>query len=226
MKMSGTYTATGNKATVQANLPDTIFGITVANHDILKDAYVAYLANDRSNLAVTKRRGEVRGGGKKPWKQKGTGRARFGSSRVPIWRGGGIVFGPTGEENYTKKMSTTTKRTALKQALSLAVTSNKVKIVLGTGPLEGKTKDLVKFLDKLDANGTVLYVVTKKDSSIQLATRNIANLKVTSAGYLTVYDILNADTIVFNENTIEKVTDWLGVDTPKAISKKPAGVKK
>src|SRR5215813_5453673 len=115
-----TFTKSGTKATSAAKLDKVVFGVVPENHELLKLAYTAYLANGRENLAVTKKRGEVSGGGKKPWKQKGTGRARFGSSRNPIWRGGGIVFGPTGEENYTKKMHTSAKRQALRQALSLA----------------------------------------------------------------------------------------------------------
>ena len=99
-----TYTASGTKATSSAKLDDAIFSVVPKNHELLKAAYVMYLANGRENLAVTKTRGLVRGGGRKPWKQKGTGRARFGSSRVPIWRGGGITFGPTGQENYERHM--------------------------------------------------------------------------------------------------------------------------
>ncbi|HET9174172.1 MAG TPA: 50S ribosomal protein L4, partial [Candidatus Saccharimonadales bacterium] len=97
-----TFTKSGAKASSNAKLDKDVFGIEVKNHELLKSAYVAYLANGRINLAVTKKRGEVSGGGRKPWKQKGTGRARFGSSRNPIWTGGGVAFGPTGEENYTK----------------------------------------------------------------------------------------------------------------------------
>ena len=92
-----------------------VFGVEVHNHELLKKAYNAYLANARQASATTKQRGEVRGGGKKPWKQKGTGRARFGSSRNPIWRGGGVVFGPRGNENYTITLPKHEKRTALWQ---------------------------------------------------------------------------------------------------------------
>jgi large subunit ribosomal protein L4 len=91
-----TFTKAGAKATAAAKLDKTVFDVDVKNHELLKQAYIAYHANGRENLAKTLRRGEVRGGGRKPWKQKGTGRARFGSIRVPIWRGGGIVFGPLG----------------------------------------------------------------------------------------------------------------------------------
>ena len=123
-----TYTATGTKATTAAKLSKEVFGVEVKNHQLLKQAYETYLANGRDNLAVTKTRGLVRGGGRKPWKQKGTGRARFGSTRNPIWRGGGVVFGPSGNENYSKKLSKTSKRVAIKQALSLANTAKKVSV--------------------------------------------------------------------------------------------------
>src|SRR5207244_4044483 len=112
-----TFTSAGTKATTPAKLNKNVFGVEVKNHELLKQAYLAYLGNARTNAARTKTRGEIRGGGKKPWRQKGTGRARFGSSRNPIWRGGGITFGPTGNENHTIKLTTSSKRTALKQAL-------------------------------------------------------------------------------------------------------------
>ena len=111
-----TYTKAGAKAATATKLDASVFAVMPKNHELLKLAYTAYLANGRDNLAVTKTRGLVSGGGKKPWRQKGTGRARFGSSRNPIWRGGGIAFGPTGEENYTKKVHVSTKRTAIRQA--------------------------------------------------------------------------------------------------------------
>ena len=117
------------KTQTKATLPKEVFAVEVKNHELLKLAYDAYLSNSRLASATTKTRGEVRGGGKKPWKQKGTGRARFGSSRNPIWRGGGIVFGPRGNENYVKKISTAAKRQAIKQALTLANEAKKVHIL-------------------------------------------------------------------------------------------------
>src|ERR1019366_5302993 len=136
-----TYTKSGTKATTAAKLDKDVFGVEVKNHQLLKSAYVAYLANSRENLAVTKTRGLVRGGGKKPWAQKGTGRARFGSSRNPIWRAGGIVFGPTGFENYKKYITTSEKRKALRQALSIAVTDGKL-IIIEDIVVKGKTSDM------------------------------------------------------------------------------------
>src|ERR1700722_6944828 len=121
-----TYTKAGTKAATAAKLDKTVFGVAPTNHELLKAAYVTYLANGPEKRGVVKTRGLVRGGGRKPWKQKGTGRARFGSSRVPIWRGGGINFGPTGQENYSKSMNIKAKRLAIRQALSLAADAGKL----------------------------------------------------------------------------------------------------
>src|SRR3954471_3747538 len=141
-----TFTKAGTKATTAAKLDKAVFGVEAKNHELLKQAYVTYQANGRENLAVVKTRGLVRGGGKKPWRQKGTGRARFGSSRNPIWRGGGIVFGPTGLENYTKKLPTATKRLATRQALSLASGSDKIVVIEKLTSKEGKTGEFAKLL--------------------------------------------------------------------------------
>lgn len=210
MSAVATYTKTGNKATTAAKLDKKVFGVEVSNHDLLKQSYLAYLANGRDNLAVTKRRGEVRGGGRKPWRQKGTGRARFGSSRNPIWRGGGIVFGPTGEENYKIKVPTSSKRLALRQALTLASEANKIKVIEVVNGLDGKTKDLAKLLGKIEATGSVLLVVSSKDAASDRASRNIPKVKTISARYLSVYDILNADNIVVEQKALEVINEWLG----------------
>ena len=129
-----------------ASLDKDIFGLSVENHELVKLAYDSYLANSRSSHAKTLKRGEVRGGGKKPWKQKGTGRARFGSTRNPIWRHGGVAFGRTGEENFTKKLSKQAKRQAVMQALSLKNADKAVVVLEKEVKLTGKTKDAVKVL--------------------------------------------------------------------------------
>ena len=123
------YSKIGVKSPSSVKLSADVFSILPENHELLKSAYLSYLGDIRNNLAVTKTRGLVRGGGKKPWRQKGTGRARFGSSRNPIWRGGGIVFGPTGNENYKRKLSKQQKNLALRQALSLADKESRIKLV-------------------------------------------------------------------------------------------------
>jgi large subunit ribosomal protein L4 len=204
-----TFTAKGAKATTPVKLDKEVFGVEVKNHQLLKDVYTAYLANGRENLAVTKTRGLVRGGGKKPWKQKGTGRARFGSSRVPIWRGGGITFGPTGQENYTKSINVKAKRTAIRQALSLASEAGKISVIEKI-ETTGKTKEVVALLDKLKATRRILIVVDNKDTNIDRATRNIPQAKVVQASYVNTYDVLNADSIVITKPSLEIISNWLG----------------
>lgn len=190
-------------------LPKEVFNVEVQNHELLKLAYDSYLANNRLASATTKQRGEVRGGGKKPWKQKGTGRARFGSSRNPIWRGGGIVFGPRGNENYTKRISTTSKRVAVRQALSLANTAKKV--VIKDIKTTGKTAEVVKFLADNKLDRKVLLVVTSDEKTPELirATANIQNVLLIGATYLSVYHILNADHIVLSSKSVPTIKNWL-----------------
>ena len=191
-----------------ADLNKDIFGLDVQNHELLKTAYDAYLANSRSSHAKTLKRGEVRGGGKKPWKQKGTGRARFGSTRNPIWRHGGVAFGRTGEENFTKKLSRGAKKVAIRQALSLknadkAIITSEIKT-------NGKTKDIANLLKTLKvADQNVLMVVSEKSPEVLRATNNIANLKLVRATYLNVFDILNADAIIFSATALKDTENWL-----------------
>lgn len=207
-----TFTKTGTKATTPAKLDKTVFGVEVKNHELLKQAYVAYLSNAREASAVTMTRGLISGGGRKPWKQKGTGRARFGSSRNPIWRGGGIVFGPTGEENYTKKLPTQTKRLAIRQALSLASVAGKISIIEAIDLKDGKTTSAVKLLDKLGAVKNTVIVVETKTEDVIRATNNLKNVKVVQAKYVNVYDTLNADHIVITSKALDDITAWLKGD--------------
>ena len=189
-------------------LPKDIFAVEVNTHELLKLAYDSYLANARLASATTKQRGEVRGGGKKPWRQKGTGRARFGSSRNPIWRGGGVVFGPRGNENYTKKLSKTAKRVAVRQALTLA--NEAKKIVIKDIKTTGKTAEVAKFLEDNKLERRILVVVDEKSPELMRATNNIQNILVIRAVYLSVYHILNADTIVMSPAALPALTEWLG----------------
>ena len=171
--------------TTKTTLPKSVFDVKVENHELLKTAYSAYLANGRNAHAKTLERGDVSGGGKKPWKQKGTGRARFGSSRNPIWRGGGIVFGPTGNENYEIKVPTAAKRVAIRQAPTLA---NKAKkIVVADVKTTGKTSEVAKYLADNKMTRRVLIVVDEKTPELMRASKNIENVLVSRATYLNVY---------------------------------------
>ena len=189
-------------------LPKEVFAVEVPNHELLKMAYNAYLANSRQASATTKQRGEVSGGGKKPWKQKGTGRARFGSSRNPLWRGGGVVFGPRGNENYKINISKTSKRVALKQALTLA--NEAKKIVVDSIKTTGKTAEVFLYLKDNDlTKKRVLIVVAEKTEELMRATNNLPNVLLISANYLNVYHVLNADKIVMDKDSVKVVKEWL-----------------
>jgi large subunit ribosomal protein L4 len=208
-----TYSKTGTKATTAAKLDKSVFEIEVTNYELLKQAYVAYMANGRDNLAVTKTRGLVRGGGRKPWAQKGTGRARFGSSRNPIWRGGGITFGPTGLENYSKSLNIKSKRQAIRQALSLANKESKVIVIEDVIAKDGKTAELSKLLTKLGVKRNILIVVDKKTDELNYSSRNLKDVIVSSSMYLNVYDILNADHIIFSQAGLKASSEWLNKET-------------
>lgn len=192
------------------DLNPEIFNLEVTNHELVKLAYDAYLANSRSSHAKTLKRGEVRGGGKKPWKQKGTGRARFGSTRNPIWRHGGVAGGRTGEENFTKKLSKNAKRTAVMQALSMKNTAKAIQVIDTLGIKDGKVKEVIKTLTDLKVTPkNVLIVVPEKDELTLRATNNIAFAKVVRPTFLNVFDIMNADTIVIVKDAVASIDNWL-----------------
>ena len=206
--MANNDTKAGTKAPVASPiLPEEVFAVDVKNHELLKLAYDAYLANSRQSSATTLTRGLVRGGGKKPWAQKGTGRARFGSSRNPIWRGGGIVFGPLGNENYSKKISTQSKRQAIRQALTLASEANKVHVL--DVKTTGKTAEVVKFMADHKFDRKVLLVVEAKTPELLRATNNLQNVMLVSTKYLTVFHILNADHILLAKASLPTLKSWL-----------------
>lgn len=197
--------------TTKITLPKSVFAVEVTNHELLKLAYNSYLANSRPNLAKTLKRGEVSGGGKKPWKQKGTGRARFGSSRNPIWRKGGIVFGPSGNENYSKQMPIKAKRLAIRQALSLAAQAKRVDVIADI-KTTGKTAEIAKWLvdQKVSPRDNAVIVVDTKTPELVRATSNIPNLKLVQATYLNVFTILNADKLMMTKAAVKAVEEWLG----------------
>jgi large subunit ribosomal protein L4 len=213
-----TYTKSGNKASTSAKLPKSVFAVESISHELLRQAYNSYLANGRTNNARTKTRGEVRGGGKKPWKQKGTGRARFGSIRVPIWRGGGITFGPTGNENYSMRLPINMKRAALRQALTLAANDNKIIVIETFENRDNKTAETSALLNKVQARRNVLLVLAQVNEEIERATRNIQNLTVRNARAISVFEIMNADTVVLTNETITAISNWLSSKSGKSIN--------
>jgi large subunit ribosomal protein L4 len=207
-----TYTKSGTKATTPAKLDKAIFGVDVKSHQLLKDAYLGYLAQGRTNNAVAKKRGEVRGGGRKPWRQKGTGNARFGSSRNPIWRGGGVAFGPTGSENYGRKLNSSAKKAALRQALSLAAKEDRIVVIEAFTVADGKSKTAATLLSKLGHKAQTLVVAAHKEDKLSRSINNLKNIDVVQATYLNVYTVTNADMIIFEKAALESVGAWLGGD--------------
>ncbi len=204
------FSKSGAKSTAVPKLPKEIFEVEVKNHDLLKLAYEAYLANGRDNIAKTKDRSEVRGGGRKPWKQKGTGRARHGSIRSPIWRTGGVTFGPQGNENYSKKISKKSKQKATRQALTLAAKDGELKIIESIDIKDGKTKSAAALLAKLGCERRTVIVVADKTPEIVRVFNNIPFASVVSANYLNVFTLLNAHNIVMTKDAVKAVDGWLG----------------
>lgn len=204
------YTTAGAKATTPVKLNKDIFALEVTNHELLKQAYITYKANGRINLAKTLKRGEVSGGGKKPWRQKGTGNARTGSIRNPIWRGGGITFGPSGNENYSKKLNTQAGKLALRQALSLAAANKSLLTIDDFVVASGKTKDAVKLLAKTGITSTVLVVVDTVTPETLRACRNLGDITIVSTKQLSVVDILDANTVLFTKAALAALDIRLG----------------
>jgi len=172
------------------------------------DTIVAYLANQRSGTACTKTMGEVRGSGKKPWRQKGTGRARAGSYQSPLWRGGGVVFGPK-PRDFGVKINKKTKQLALRKALTERLKAGDV-IVINDLKLEShKTKGFISVLDKLELTGTTLVVDASIEKNLLLASRNVPNVEVTSADLLNTYQVLRPAKLVFTKDGFAKLEDRL-----------------
>jgi len=209
MATATSYSKTGTKHEADVKLDKQVFGLE-ANHELVGQAYRTYLANGRTSGASTLKRGEVRGGGKKPWRQKGTGRARVGSIRVPNWKGGGVVFGPTGHENHTLTLPVRMKRLAIRHALSLQAEAGQIAVIETFASTDGKVKPTVELLSKMRLEGNVLLVVTEKSDLLERATRNIEGLEMVSAKYLNVYTVMNADHIVLTADALEQVKAWLG----------------
>ncbi len=209
MSTAVSYSKTGTKHETAVKLDKAVFGAEV-NQELVERAYRTYLANGRSAQAVTLRRGQVSGGGKKPWRQKGTGRARVGSIRVPNWRGGGVVFGPTGDQNYTLNMPVKMKRAAIRQALAIKAGAGVIGVIESFDGGDGKTKSTAELMTKLKIQGRIVFVVAEKTPMIMRATGNVAGLEVVSANYLNVFTVMNADHLLFTTDALGVVKGWLG----------------
>ena len=194
----------------ERNLKDNVWGIT-PNDAVLHNAIVLNMANLRQATASTKTRSEVSGGGRKPWRQKGTGNARQGSIRATQWRGGGIVFGPNPNKNYTKKMNKKERRLALKSALAYKVIDKELIVVDELKFESSKTKEMVNLLTKFDIEvNKVLVVVSELTENVCLAARNLANVKVVAFDEVNAFDLVSADNMLIEVSALDKLEEVLG----------------
>jgi large subunit ribosomal protein L4 len=175
------------------------------------DTVVAYQAAQRMGTACTKNAGEVAGTNKKPWRQKGTGRARAGSFQSPLWRGGGVVFGPK-PRDFGKKVNAKTRQLALRKALSERLKAGDVIVVQDLKMSTAKTKDFSKVLSALELKGTALLVAHEADRNLTLASRNVPHVTLTTSDLLNTYDVLRPDKLVFTQGAFEEVQSRLAKD--------------
>lgn len=182
-------------------VPEEIFGVKV-NTPVMHQAVLRHLANQRLGTASTKGRGAVSGGGRKPWRQKGTGRARHGSSRSPIWRGGGVSFGPH-PRDFHQDMPKKMRRLALKSALADRLNTNAMKVIETLRLDFIKTKEFKKILDCLKLEGSVLFVLREKDDIILRSASNIPGVKVIDINNLNVFDILKYRNLIITKDAVE-----------------------
>ncbi|MDD4074187.1 MAG: 50S ribosomal protein L4 [Candidatus Pacebacteria bacterium] len=188
------------------NLPKDIFEVPM-NADLLHQVVVSQMANRRTVIADARGRGDVRGGGIKPWKQKGTGRARQGSRRSPIWIGGGVTHGPTNERIFKKVLPKNIKRKGLFVALSEKYRNNDIKIIDSLELKEIKTKGMIETLKKLEIKGSCLIVLPKVDNNLILSTRNIPKVSTIQAKDINCLDVVTAKTILIDKEGVKVIKE-------------------
>ena len=189
-----------------ALLPKEIFEVKI-NSDLIHQVAISQMANQRKVIAHTKDRSEVRGGGRKPWRQKGTGRARHGSRRSPIWKGGGVTFGPTKDRVFDKKINKKMRRKALLMVLSAKAKNNLLLLLDKFDLNQAKTKLMAEVLKKLPIKGSVLIALPKIEKNIILAARNIPRVKTIEARNLNPLDLLSFKYLIISKEAIKAVKD-------------------
>ncbi len=192
----------------EVELRDDVFGIE-PNVAVMHQALVRQQANARAGTAKTKSRGEVRGGGAKPWRQKGTGRARQGSIRSPQWVGGGVVFGPT-PRSFAKRMNRKMRRLALRSALSVKAGAQQLVVLDALAMEQPRTKEMNAFLERLNVGTTALILLSDRNDNVELSARNLSNVKTIMPSCLSVRDLLNYDYLLADREAVTLVQDWLG----------------
>lgn len=193
----------------EVELSDSVFAAPI-NKGLMHQAFVRQLANARLGTHKTKTRSEVRGGGRKPWRQKGTGRARHGSIRSPIWVGGGTVFGPA-PRKYEKKMPKKMRQAALRSALSVKADSGQLVVVDELAMDVPKTKAMIQTLRALGIDGqSALIVLPEKNRTVERSANNLPNVKTLLSGYINIRDLLGYDVLVLSQDSVEQIHAWLG----------------
>ncbi len=229
------YTNKGIKAATKVSLNDSIFARRV-NKALLAQAIYIYLNNQRQSNAHTKDKSEVSGGGRKPWRQKGTGRARHGSTRSPIWRHGGVTFGPTNARNYKGTLSKKMRKEAIRSAFSEKTKAEQVKIFAGFDFPETKlTQSLAATLKKAGVSGKTLILQKDKNEKLLNAASNLKQVKVEMVGAVSVYQLLNNKNLVIMQDALEQINQFWGgreaaekplkADKPEVKATKPAAKK-
>ena len=189
----------------KVDLAETLFAAPI-NESLIHQAVVRQLAGRRFGNADTLTRGEIRGGGRKPWRQKGTGRARQGTKSAPHWTGGGVVFGPH-PRSYQQKMPSKMRRSALRGVLSAKQADGALRVVEGIDLDEGRTKDMIGRLSGWKAEGKVLLVLPARDAAVERSCRNLQEVRVILADSLNVVDLLEADTVVFSSDALTRAQE-------------------
>lgn len=200
---------TEGKVVGEKDLRADVFGVA-ANPALVHEVMVGIQASARKPLAHTKTRGEVRGGGRKPWKQKGTGRARHGSTRSPIWVGGGITWGPRKERDYTKKINRKSRKQALLMALSDKVADERLVLIESLDSKNGKTKDTAAMIGKLPVKGKLVLINTGKSDLLSRSVRNLGSVRLLGAGSVSLLDVLKADGLIMTPEAADQFEKTYG----------------
>ncbi len=198
----------------KVDLPDRIFNLEM-NSDLVHQIVTSQRSNKRQVIAHAKGRGEVRGGGKKPWRQKGTGRARHGSTRSPIWVGGGITFGPTSDRNFKEKINKKMKRKALLMTLSDKITEDKLIVLDHFAMTEYKTSRIIKMLKHLPVTGSLLFIIPVSDSVLVKSASNIPKVSTTSVSTLNIFDVIKSGTLLTTSDGLKKMHEFFSAKGKK-----------
>lgn len=204
----------------QVELNDSVFAAPI-NGPLMHQALLRQLANRRLGTHKTKTRGEVEGGGRKPWRQKGTGRARQGSTRAPNWVGGGVVFGPS-PRKYTKAMPRKMHRAAIRSALSAKAGSGQIVVLESMSVDAPRTKSMVAMFKALGVNGSVLMVVPDDAANVRLSTNNLPNVTMVQSHFLNVRDLLGHDVLLLPSQELAGIEQWLAVESAQDAAEETA----